>query len=473
MKKLFHYLLIFLSTFLYSLSSYGKELFPLEHYNQNIDHWLQPETQYYQQALINPTRQQKFFNNFKYHFFSPWNRQYINKILSKITQLKILESELITHFSNHNKKPDEIGYSENFRPHTAAWTNAIAENMNLKQFNQATYYALKRGITIANLNARMLPTEDVHFYDYHLAGQGYPFDNLQMSAIWVGTPVYILGETLDHAWVFILTPDHYIAWVKSNGIATVTDNFIQQWQQKQSLIAITQTATSIVDNNKHFLFSAYVGTVLPGREQDKNFQLMIPIQINGNAAITYTTLDKSHAVTMPLLSSPKHFAMLMKTLINRPYGWGNLYFYNDCSAELKNLFTPFGMWLPRQSQDQIKFSNMINLSNQSLTERLTYLIKHGHPLMTIVYIGGHIFLYVGNSNHDTVAITYQNIWGLSPKPPIRRAIIGQAVLLPLLKQYPEDLTLSSLAEKKYFKIVNLDEAADYDNNIDLKSMVNA
>ena len=29
-----------------------------------------------------------------------------------------------------------------------------------------------------------------------------------------------------------------------------------------------------------------------------------------------------------------------------PYGWGGMYFYNNCSAELKSLFTPFGFGYP-------------------------------------------------------------------------------------------------------------------------------
>lgn len=32
-----------------------------------------------------------------------------------------------------------------------------------------------------------------------------------------------------------------------------------------------------------------------------------------------------------------------------------MYFYNDCTAELKNLFTPFGIWLPRNSGAQAEF----------------------------------------------------------------------------------------------------------------------
>ncbi|WP_250237686.1 hypothetical protein [Cardinium endosymbiont of Oedothorax gibbosus] len=70
--------------------------------------------------------------------------------------------------------------------------------------------------------------------------------------------------------------------------------------------------------------------------------------------------------------------------------------YNDCSAELKGLFLPFGIWLARQSYDQIKTTAAMDLSTSTPTERLNYLIEHGNPFFTIMYIKGHIFLYLGN-----------------------------------------------------------------------------
>jgi hypothetical protein len=72
-------------------------------------------------------------------------------------------------------------------------------------------------------------------------------------------------------------------------------------------------------------------------------------------------------------------------------------------------------------------------------------------------------MYVGNypnpnsSDHELMAMTYQNVWGLSPSPSIRRAVIGKSVLFPMLLQYPEDATLVSLADKKYFQVSYLDQ----------------
>jgi cell wall-associated NlpC family hydrolase len=309
-----------------------------------------------------------------------------------------------------------------------------------------------------------LPTEDVYFYNAKIPGEGYPFDNLQISAVWVGTPVYIIGETRDHVWMLVVTPE-YIAWVKSRGIARTNNTFVNTWSfaAKNKLAAITRQKTSILDENRTFLFTAYMGSVFPVNTMFSNLQLMVPVaDINHNAIIKNSVVSSNEAVLMPLTATPHHFSNIMNALIDRPYGWGGMYLYNDCSSELKSLFTPFGIWLPRYSGDQGDAGKIVDMSSESPSNRLSYLMENGQPFLTIIYIGGHVFLYMGNysnPHHDSskMAMTYQNMWGLKPNPDVRRAVIGKSVLFPLLLQYPEDESLVSLANKKYFHVIYLNE----------------
>lgn len=322
----------------------------------------------------------------------------------------------------------------------------------------------------------------MHFYHHKLAGQGYPFDNLQLSALWVGTPVYIIAETKDRAWFLVITPD-YIGWVKSNGIARADNAFVTEWTKvaKQKLIAITHTQTSITDEQGRFLFSAYVGAVFPGRAETDKLKALVPVaDADRNAVIKETILTSDEAALMPLVATPAHFANIMSTMINRPYGWGSMYFYNDCSAELKSLLTPFGIWLPRHSSNQVTVGKMVDMTAASPEKRLSYLMENGQPFTTLIYIGGHVVMYIGNypnpqQSGSLMAMTYQNIWGLSPNPAARRVVIGQSVLFPLLLQYPEDNSLGSLANKRYFQVSNLRQLPDMsylrNSSIDLKSLM--
>lgn len=444
-------------------------LFPLEHYSQNIADWIKPSDADYDAPLLSGEMQKTRMGIFYKHYFgseSPWDVAYISRLLQQEgDSIESIEKALTVDYSNENKPKNEIGYAENFRPYNAAWINKISNNLNASQFQHLTYHLENRAIAVDNLAVRMLPTSDVHFYSHDLAGQGYPFDNLQISALWAGTPLYVLGQTRDHAWSFVISPD-FIGWVQSAGIAYADMLFINTWENVASikLAAITKTQTPIITTDKTFLFYAYVGAVFPAIENGNNLQLLVPIANNKRqAAISIVNIAADEATVMPLTLTKHHFATIMQSLINRPYGWGGLYFYNDCSAELKSIFTPFGIWLPRHSSSQVNVSKMVDMTASSPQERLHYLMQNGKPFITMIYIGGHIVLYLGNypnpnsSDHAPMAMTYQNMWGLSPTPPTRRAVIGQSVLIPMLLQYPEDTSLMSPAAKHFFQVAYLDQ----------------
>jgi hypothetical protein len=159
------------------------------------------------------------------------------------------------------------------------------------------------------------------------------------------------------------------------------------------------------------------------------------MDLQHNAQITYAELSDTDAATMPLDSTPHNFANVIKELLGRPYGWGNIYFYNDCATELKNLYVPFGIWLPTFSKDQVKAGKiLVDLSSEKdAQKRLNYLMENGRRFITLIYIGGHVMMYIGkfpnpySDVHEQIAMTYQNIWGLGPADNSYRSVIGKAV----------------------------------------------
>lgn len=442
-------------------------LFPLQHYSQNIGDWINPMAADYDKPLLSTTMQQTRLERYFKHYYgsaSPWNAEYINELLLQDgDSMKSIELSLLNDFNNQDKAENEIGYAENFHPYPPSWIKQIAANMDTTALNHLSYQAARRAIATNNLNGRVLPTNDVYFYSHQLAGQGYPFDNLQISALWAGTPLYILAQSKDHAWLLVISPD-FIGWVEASGVAYVNEAFVTAFEAaaKKNIAAIIKTKTGIIAKDHTFLFNAYVGTVLPAKMNGNTIQLLVPAaNAERQAVLKYADVTTDEAAMMPLTLTKHHLANIMQTLINRPYGWGGMYFYNDCSAELKNLFTPFGIWLPRHSSDQMTVSKMVDMTSATPEERLNYLIHNGKPFLTQIYIGGHIVLYIGNylnpNDHSTMAMTYQDMWGLSPTPPNRRAVIGQSVLFPMLLQFPEDASLTSQAAKHYFQIAFLDQ----------------
>ncbi len=453
-------------------------LFPIEHYNQKLADWIKSTDPHYDERLMSQEKQDARFEDFKKRNFgeiSPWDLRYIKKIASEKAPNDIKSSIVknLEKFNNKNKSGKELNYAENFRLLQPVWIKNMEKKCNLSQFDHVKVGAIYRAITIVHSQGRELPTEEVSYHHYTYAGEGYPFDNIQNALVWAGTPVYILGESEGGDWVFVQTPS-IRAWIKSTDIARVDEDFISQWRQaaNKQLLAIMDTEIPIVDQDDHeFWNSRFIGMVFPGDNEGDKWRIMIPVRDeHGKAHIHFALVLQDQARVMPALPAPRQFITLMQKLIGRPYGWGGLYLYNDCASELKNLYTPFGIWLPMLSSDQVN-SGLYSVAVEDITKekpegRLEYLKTHGHPFMTIVYVGGHVVLYLGtypnpdDPKHSPVALTYQNVWKLSPHNPPpgkdRRSIIGKSVLLPILLTYPEDPGVASDVNCKYFTMGFLD-----------------
>lgn len=453
-------------------------LFPLEKYDQKITDWLSPSDPSYTKPLLTPAQQAIRKAELYRHYFgkeSPWSADYVNLLFSQPMpqDLQSLETEKINSFTNQDQPADKIGYGANFRPYPEQWLIQIKNNIHLQQFSAQHYDPGKRAIAITNIQGRFLPTDEPHFHSYKLAGSGYPFDNLQAAVIWAGTPLYILGETADRAWSMVLSPG-FIGWVKSTDIAKVNNNFVTKWlmASQQNIAAITSTQIAIIDSeNNEFRFSGYIGMLFPAIKKPGGIEILIPVADEKQQAhIHHAHLSMRDLVLIPFLPTPQHFVAIMQHLLGRTYGWGGMYFYNDCSGELKSIYTPFGIWLPKHSSDQVDPGQVlgklddISSGRPDPHVRSAYLMAQAHPWMTIIHIGGHVLAYLGkypnpvDPMHNIVPLSYQDMWGLRGKTgPERRAVIGQSVLFPLLVSYPEDADLNSHLNRDTFQLFYLDE----------------
>jgi len=386
--------------------------------------------------------------------------------------------------SNTNRS---IGYGINFLPYTSAWSTQIANNMQLAQFTHLKYNKLNRAIATNNLAARVIPTYDPWFLSYKIAGEGYPFDYNQVSKIDIGTPLYVIATTKDKLWSLVSTP--YLmaltAWVESSGIGYVDDAFIKRWQQHANigLVAITKPNTSLTGIATSVTYAsthagtdvttygiATVAAIFPLKDklhklnsgQSSGYEILVPLRnnISGRAVIATAVIAKDDAALMPLPATVANIAMLIDRLHGRPYSWGGSNNYNDCSAEIQSIFIPLGYFMPRNSEQQVLAGTVVDLSDKTPEYRQNYLVKNAKPLLTLIYIKGHIMLYIGNTTYydnKLVPMTYQNMWGFMPVDRSYRFLVGQSVFMPLLLKYPENNTINSQLNNAAFKVVFLND----------------
>lgn len=433
-----------------------KTVFPIANYSQSVDKWIPPGAENINVPVLDTATQQRYFTALKSRYFgmnkqdrSPWNPHYVASLLNdKATRIR---DARMMHYLNDGS----TYWGENFRTHSARWKQELWNNADTRISD--IYQPSGRGIVIRETLVRALPTQDPAYDDPRLAGQGYPFDNLQISSIRPGTPVYVLTASRDKTWRYVLSPT-VTGWVHSEDVARVDQAFVSRWMSlaEKQLGAIIKNPVTVQENGL-FYFTARPGTLLPFRNlQAGFFQVAAPAAgRDGRAEIRWIKLSTDEFAAMPWKMTPANVAILMKSMSGRPYGWGNYNFYNDCSAEIRSLLMPFGLFLPRNSAAQIQAATrVVDLSKENVSARISYLKEHGKPFTTLVYIQGHIMLYIGNAEiyGQQVPMTYQNIWGLRPGNSNSRSIIGGAVFFPILALYPENPQLASLAGKAQFKL---------------------
>ena len=291
----------------------------------------------------------------------------------------------------------------------------------------ATAVGGRAAIIVQHTPLRALPTALPVYGDFHAAGEGYPFDLLQISAEWVGKPISVLYLSRAGDWAFIDDGDA-MGWLSTRDMAYVTVS--DQLKLKQSpIVAVIKDFVPIKNNSGEFLFDSRIGMLLASINQ----MVLVPVRrSDGYAEFRRVSLPKDLAVNYPWAATPRHFTLLMNQMMGQPYGWGGLYNYRDCSLTMKNLFAPFGIDLPRNSQAQANFGHKWSLIGLSDTEKENFIATHAKPYMSLLHMHGHIVLYLGQYHGD--GIIFQNKWGLAtddPQGDQGRAVLGQAHIAPL------------------------------------------
>lgn len=456
-----------------------KQVFPIENYNQDVDYWINPANADYNYPILESKNQAVQFNNFKHHYFgtdisdpSPWNMAYVTQIIKGTATLSISnsESEFLDNFDNSKiTDKSKIWFGMNQRPIPNKWIAQIRRNLDWEQLKQITPQNSNRAIMVENSLMRILPTHDPVFYSDNIAGEGYPFDKLENSVIYVGTPVYIIARSKDHKWDLVLSPS-LISWVPDNMVAHVDDKFISKYQAAayNNLVGITNNNVSIMSPSDVYLLTGYVGVFLPLLTNTSGIiKMLLPIRVNGLAEIRTAEIESAAGVQLPLPLTKANFASVLKIMQARPYGWGNFNMYNDCSAEMKSIFTLFGIFIPRNTASIDHAGNVVDVSVLDLKSRVNYLLKNGLPLLTLIHVKGHVVLYIGDYENNIGGVkehyplSYQQVWGLRPVDNSYRSIIGQSVFLPLWSNYPENNQLRTMLSASMFKLIYLNSTKLY------------
>jgi hypothetical protein len=95
-------------------------------------------------------------------------------------------------------------------------------------------------------------------------------------------------------------------------------------------------------------------------------------------------------------------------MLHQPYGWGELSGGRDCSRFIMDLFSSFGIVMPRNSKLQAQVGiDLAEVDGTTLREK-EGILDRAVPLATTLRLPGHIMLYLGK--HKKRHYVIHSIW---------------------------------------------------------------
>lgn len=368
--------------------------------------------------LITANEQIRLDEDYNIIYFSVWHQR--EPFYAKASAVNI----------DSGKFSANPGFGENKRKHTRAWYKKLLQNAALDNYPNARYPA----VTIRNTALRSLPTLQPHFSSPGGDADGWPFDNLQRSAVAGNTPVFVCHLSADKAWALVETCFTF-GWMPVDDFARVDNTFIKKWETGRYAV-ITRDQTAILDRDGHFVMMSSLGYFFPlVRETPERMEILVAAAsiYSDCAVIKQGFVSREAASVKPLRLTSLKAVKIANELIGEPYGWGGLYGNRDCSSMTRDFFAVFGLWLPRHSEDQVKEAgSYIDLKGFSPEQKEKIILEKGIPYLTLLWRRGHVMLYIGAKNGQ--ALIFHNIWGIRTRD-LRgregRKIIGQAVITTL------------------------------------------
>lgn len=133
---------------------------------------------------------------------------------------------------------------------------------------------------------------------------------------------------------------------------------------------------------------------LPLIHKEKDYYLALAITSGKNRSATYTKMKIPFHIckNSKMKLNSQNLTRVVDLILHSKYGWGGLYQERDCSSMIRDLYAPFGIWLPRNSFQQAKIGKVISLKTLSSEQKReksyqrAYLLRRFYTKRNIYFI---------------------------------------------------------------------------------------
>lgn len=295
---------------------------------------------------------------------------------------------------NEYKFPSKTMYNYNGTPLTKDFYNKIDENINKSSIKEDN--KIRWAITVKKSSIRSFPT-DLSVYS---SSSNQKLDRFQETGINPCQPVIILHENANKDWYFVQSYN-YRGWIHSSALAISEDKerFLN-YVNSNDFIIVTAANLKVKSNNHEFEFM--MGSKIPLAEKNNNspdYLLKLPIRnAEGKLEFIEEKIGKSMNVHLGYLPYTTYNIITQAFKFQGfPYDWGDKYSGRDCSSFTSSIYRSFGIYLPRNTdQQEISSDNIIKFTaGQSFDQRIKTIDRLNPG--ALFFMPGHTMMYLGKS----------------------------------------------------------------------------
>jgi len=375
--------------------------------------------------------QKRYDKAYNRKFFKPWKRK----------RLGLSWKQKKWQFSFARQKI----YSRYGSRFSRKWFKYQRRNSNFKAYETV----LKSAITLRHTDLKIYPSKQDFYYNPKRTGEGFPFDYNQNSSVNINTPLIVSHYSKDKKWVYVRCSYAY-GWLPVRDIAFVSKYFKKQFRNNNYAVTVRD---NLYLRDKGFKSIVKMGTIFPIDAKTKKY-MMATKGKNGYAKVKLVRVKKKWVIAKkPIAFIPENVALISNQLIGERYGWGGKMTARDCSSMTRDFFAPFGIFLRRNSKEQrYDGKRVVSLRRMSVTKKKRTIIKKAKPFRSLLYVGGHITLYVGQKNGEPIIL--HNYWG-SRLNNRKKRVFGRAILTTTeIGKERKDVKKRAMLIRTFSKIIN-------------------
>lgn len=299
----------------------------------------------------------------------------------------------------------------------ADYWSALDRARNLQ--SAADYNIVRFGVPVRNCALRSFPTDDVCYTEPN----DVEFDMNMESQLKVWEPVAVLYESADGLWYCVRCATCQ-GWAKKENIAIADKSLLRGLFARDFAVVTGNRIMEDVDHNtpKAERPELTMGTRLPLADQTDSVAgvstlyshaVLLPQRgTDGSLTVRTARLPFSADLSKGFLPyTQRNIINQAFKMLGERYGWGGMWGVRDCSAFAKDVYSVFGIELPRNSGWQSKIpSYHADLSEMAPEDKAALIMKQ--PAGAILQMSGHIMMYIGRYKDKPYMIN--DMYGIYP-----------------------------------------------------------